>query len=539
MKGATRQKAALMLVVAGLSGPVCASNLDTVGVTLLGAMTTNLNGAGVRVAQAEAELSTNPPTWEVAPGAVGQPTNLFTYSSSAGTSSTYTNSLGVESSHADAVAGIFYGTLGDGAAPRVAHVDNDEADYFYNSIINPTPYLPARLHNINDAVVNQSFIFNGSTTNDQQTIDSAYDNYADLFNTLFVSGVGNGGAVNPPATCYNGIGVAAYGGSSSVGPTPDNGRAKPDLTAPAGATSFSTPLVAGAAALLIQAGLRGDGGSDTNAAADIRTVKALLLNGAVKPADWTNTAPSPLDARYGAGILNAFNSYEQLAGGEHGFTVSESVPSGGPHPPPGATGSVGASSGWDFNTISSSSGGLLNSASDGVNDYYFDVTNGPNQPGFTATVTLVWERPQSQSLATPSGINNLDLFLYDAATGNLVAASTSLVDNVQYLWAPQLPSGRYDLQVLKTATNAVSNTETYALAWEFSSTSLRLTRSGTGAVLTWPVYPDGFVVESAPSLMPPISWSTNGIPPPIFTNYQNLVVINATNASRFFRLRRP
>ena len=39
----------------------------------------------------------------------------------------------------------------------------------------------------------------------------------------------------------------------------------------------------------MQAGLRGDGGSDTNAAADMRTIKALLLNGAVKPADWTNS----------------------------------------------------------------------------------------------------------------------------------------------------------------------------------------------------------------------------------------------------------
>ena len=126
--------------------------------------------------------------------------------------------------------------------------------------------------------------------------------------------------VNPPATCYNGIGVGAYGGSSSIGPTLDNGRAKPDITAPGlRTTSFSTPQVAGAAAVLMQAGLRGDGGGDTNSAADIRTVKALLLNGAIKPADWTNHAASPLDTRYGAGVLNVFNSYKQLAGGKHGL----------------------------------------------------------------------------------------------------------------------------------------------------------------------------------------------------------------------------
>ena len=59
-------------------------------------------------------------------------------------------------------------------------------------------------------------------------------------------GAGNGGPVNPPATCYNGIGVGdAYGGGSSVGPTLDNGRCKPDIMAPAGETSYSTPQVAG------------------------------------------------------------------------------------------------------------------------------------------------------------------------------------------------------------------------------------------------------------------------------------------------------
>ena len=154
--------------------------------------------------------------------------------------------------------------------------------------------LPAT--NINDPVVNQSFVFfepDGSqaTASDQQAIDSAYDNYAAQYNTLFFSGAGNGtpARVNPPATCYNGIGVGVSDGSSSVGPTIDNGRGKPDIIAPGDATSFSTPHVAGAAAVLLQAALRGDGGSDTNSAADMRTLKALLLNGAVKPADWTNS----------------------------------------------------------------------------------------------------------------------------------------------------------------------------------------------------------------------------------------------------------
>ena len=499
------------------------SNLDTIGVTLLRTETTNVDGAGIRVAQPEAELSTNPPTWEVNPAAAGQPTSLFTYISSDGSSTAYTNSLGVESSHADGVAQNFYG-ISSGVATNVAHVDNYEADYFYNSVIAAT--FPA---NINDRVVNQSFIFTDVAVSNQESIDSSYDDYAAKFSTLFASGAGNGGTVSPPATCYNGIGVGVSDGSSSIGPTPDNGRAKPDIIAPGGYTSFSTPYVAGAAAVLMQAGLRGDGGNDTNSTADIRTIKSLLLNGAIKPADWTNNSPSPLDARYGAGILNVFNSYEQLAGGKHGYIVSASVSTGGAHPPTGATGTVSTLSGWDFNTNSSS----INF--DGVNHYYFNVINSPSNTAFTATITLVWNRQQNQT-----DINNLDLFLYNAANSNLVAASTSVVDNVEHVFIPQLPQGRYDLQVLKNGgTNAVSKSETYALAFEFFSMPLNIAPSGTNAALTWPVYPTGFVVESATNLISPAVWSTNNISPPIVTNNQNYILIYVTNVNQFFRLRRP
>ena len=245
-----------------------------------------------------------------------------------------------------------------------------------------------------------------------------------------------------------------------MGPTLDNGRCKPDIMAPAGETSYSTPQVAGAAAVLMQAGLRGDGGIDTNAAADIRTVKALLLNGAIKPADWTNGPSSPLDARYGAGVLNVFNSYKQLAGGKHGYIVSTSVSIGGAHPPTGASGTVSTLSGWDFNTNTSSS------SSDGVNHYYFNATNGVSNATFTATATLVWNRQRNQS-----AINNLNLFLYNAANSNLVAVSTSAVDNVEHLFVPKLAQGRYDLQVLKKGGTYVSASETYALAFEFFSTA--------------------------------------------------------------------
>jgi hypothetical protein len=507
-----------------------ASNLDTIGVTLLRAVTTNVNGAGIRVGQAEAGA----PYWEVNPGAVGQPTNLFTYFYgtspylSVSTANTFTNSLGLESGHANAVAGNFYGRSG-GTATNVAHVDNYEAGTLYNYYVNQS-------HSITDLVVNQSFIFCNADyshlpVSTEQQIEQQYDNYAAQYKILFVSGAGNGGPTNqaqiyPPANCYNGIGVAAYGGGSCTGPTLDNGRAKPDITAPAAETSYSTPQVAGAAAVLMQAGLRGDGGSDTNSAADIRTVKALLLNGAVKSSDWTNGAVSPLDARYGAGVLNVFNSYKQLAGRKQTNVVSASVSASAAHPPTGATNTIGGLSGWNFTNLTSSS------SSDGVNHYYFNVTNGVSTAAFTATATLVWNRQQNQS-----DINNLNLFLYNAANSNLVTVCTSAVDNVQHLFVPKLPQGRYDLQVLKKGGSYVSASETYALAFEFFLTPLNITITGTNATLTWPIYPAGFVLQAATNLAAPV-WNTNN-PAPAVTNGQNCVTLGATNGSRFFRLRRP
>jgi len=527
-KNMNRLRGVQFLLALACSGPIAihASTLDTLGVTLLRTVTTNVTGAGIHVAQAEGNNGPTTTNWQVNSSTFAQLASLFTYYSSGGSATTFPNDLGAESGHADAVGTNFYG-IPNGVATNVAHVDNYEANYFYNSIIaGLTP------PNINDPVVNQSFIFSGTVGGQQQTIDSKYDNYAAQYKTLFVSGVGNGGQVNPPATCYNGIGVAVDNGSSSIGPTVDNGRAKPDITAPgdpAGLTSFSTPYVAGAAAVLMQAGLRGDGGSDTNSAADIRTVKALLLNGAIKPADWTNGAASPLDARYGAGVLNVFISYKQLAGRKQTNLVSASVSKDTAHPPTGATNNIGVLSGWNFTNLTSSS------SSDQVNHYYFNVTNGVSNAAFTATATLVWNRQQNKS-----SINNLQLFLYNAANSNLVAVCTSAVDNVQHLYVPSLPQGRYDLQVLKKGGSSyVTPSETYALAFEFFSLPLSVVNSGTTVALKWPIYPAGFVIQSTTNLAPPAAWNNLSNLVATVTNDQNYVVLNATNCNQFFRLQRP
>ena len=526
------RNAALILVALFLSAAsLPAQNLTMVGLNLLQAVATNVNGAGVRVAQVEAD-SGGATNFEANPGTIGVASNLFSYISSAGTATTFPNNVGGESTHAHNVAENFYGPL-YGLSTNVAHVDNYDASYFFPSIIEA-----GSPPNINDVVANQSFVFANADNSQypvssQQSINSYYDNYSAQYRTLFVSGAGNGGPTNqayvyPPATCYNGLGVAAYEGSSCIGPTLDNGRCKPDITAPAGATSYSTPQVAGVAAALMQAGMRGDGGGDTNSATDIRAVKALLLNGAVKPLGWTNGVTHPLDARYGAGVLNILNSYEQLAGGKHGYNFSTNIPTGTAHPPVLMTNTVAVLNGWDFNTNTSSS------SKDGVNHYFFNLSNGVSGAKFSATATLVWNRHQSQS-----SINNLALYLYNAANSNLIMSSASLVDNVQHIYETNLVPGRYDLQVWKAATSVSGlASEPYALAWQFFSESAKAVRSGTNVTVVWPVYPAGFLVETTTNLAVP-NWIALTNFTSTVTNGQNQLLLGATNSHQFFRLRQP
>src|SRR4051812_45235740 len=310
--------ALLLMVLALLTAPRAHSQvLDTIGVAGLRAVAPGLLGSGVPVAQVEA----GDPSWEVNPAAVGQPISLFTWTSASGSASTFPNAVGFESGHADTVGSRFYGNPG-GVAPGVAQVANYEAEYFYTNIVGGSVKIPA-------TIINQSYIFGGAPI---PSIDTVFDNYAASYGTLFVNGAGNGGPVSSPASAYNCIAVGVYGASSSSGPTPD-GRCKPDITAPDAYTSFSTPLVAGAAALLLQAGKEGAGGSVSSATNGL-LLKTLLLNGAVKPADWTNSSAFPLDARYGAGILHVLNSYRLLRGAKQTFATSTSPLIGGNHLPP-------------------------------------------------------------------------------------------------------------------------------------------------------------------------------------------------------------
>lgn len=357
------------------------ADADVIGITAVRQFDPTLTGTGVPLAQVEA----SDPGWQANPNVVNPLACQMSWVCGSGCSTNFPNALGTESGHADEVSRLCFGV-----APGITQLDNYEAAYFTSGVIPNELPITAR-------IVNQSFAYFARNTR----VDQQYDNYAAKYNVLFVSGAGNSGWVRSPGTAYNGISVAAYGGSSSVGPSTD-GRCKPDITAPGTMTSFSTPLVSGAAALLMQAG-----------ATDIRLIKALLLNGAQKPVDWTNCPASPLDARYGAGILNVFNSWSQFR--------------------------KGTRRGWDLTTI----------ASNEVRRYALNV----RPSAFTAT--LVWMRHYGCT-----NISNLDM-RFRNVDNELIARSESTLDNVEHIYLPNLASGSYTLEVSSAAE------ETYAVVFDF------------------------------------------------------------------------
>lgn len=436
-----------------------ADDKETIGLNDLLIREPGLDGSGLRVAMVEAIQASNvtPPLerYQPNPAEASQPASKFSFFDTGNPypiSGTYQSSK--RSNHANSVANSFF-DLNTGVATDVSEIFVFNAAIFYNSIIAPNV-------NIDSKVINQSFI----TGSQSASADSDYDDYADQHQTLFVNGLGNGrnSAITTPASAFNCISVGRESLIHSRGP--DDGRSKPEIIAPSPFTSFSTPYVAGSAAVLIEAALPPleHGGANTAAtASDIRTIKALVLNGAVKDSSWSNTETKPLDTLRGAGMLNVNHSHLQLQGGKHSPTLSEDYPPADTHTPPSnQAGNIASNIGWNFTTITNPLSGFFSPGRDRVDNYYFNLPAGDSTL-YDLTTTLVWHRQANRTT-----INNLDLILYDADTGTVVEQSISPVDNLEHIHIRDIPAGRYVIQVIKRNAGRVTSSEDYALAYNFS-----------------------------------------------------------------------
>lgn len=446
-----------------------AGYLDDIGLTDLRARDATLDGSGVTVAQVEADYITAG-DWQTDPADTGLDASKFKYFESTSpypTGTTFTSSK--ESNHANRVGALFFGlTTGtkgiNGIAPEVASIDMYSASYHPNSIVSDQVSTDAK-------VINYSFVF----TTQSDNIDLVYDSYATRYNALFCNGIftdaNNDPAVTTlitsPASSYNCIAVGVVNDVNITSLA--DGRSKPDIVAPsngslANYTSYTTPVVSGAATLLIQSANRGDADTAENIetesdASDIRTIKALLLNSATKPSGWSHTSTHPLDTTNGAGILEVNQAQLQLAAGKYSETVDDSLTiSGADHLPPSNSNNTASNTGWNLSSLTNS---RVQGQWRDATDHYFFNCDAANASTFNLTATLAWNRNLNRT-----NINNLDLFLYKE-DGTLVASSVSTVDNVEHLYELALDPGRYVLQVHKPESGRDSTSETYALAFNF------------------------------------------------------------------------
>ena len=324
-----------------------------------------------------------------------------------------------------------------------------------------------------------------------------------------VVGMGNGASTTLPdvvGQSYHTISVGLVSGQHSAGLTAFDtaGRMKPDIVSFEGLTSYTTPQVASAAALLSEK-LRNTTYSVTLQTADYpRLTKALLLAGAAKEplSSWSRAgSATPYDAVYGAGALNVLLSYRILSAGYTSDSSSSTV----------------ASTAWSVGTGSSS------------RTYYFDVPAASSVP-FSAA--LVWHRVIDNSLTATSA--NLDLRLYAVASGtyelgSLVDSSVSTVDNVEHIYQSSLAPGRYALQVVLTNGTAPR----YALAWRtLPAVTVAVTSAtakeidGTPAVFT--------VARTGPTTSPlcvPLTWGGTAVAGTHYVAPASYLLIPADSAS--------
>ena len=351
--------------------------------------------------------------------------------------------------HATTVGTSLYGT-GTSIAPGITSIFNYEAGNWINSFLRfnqssapSTPPDGAR-------IMNHSWIGSAGSANDNQIL-RRLDFQANRDGTLHATGLNNnaGSTLLPLLSCsYNGIAVGRTDGQHSFGLTPSGtdgaGRMKPDIVAPGAATSWATPVVAAAAALLQQVGAEPPLASNPNAR-DPTVLKAALMAGAVHDAAWSNAptaagdtrgeAVRPLDPVYGAGIVNIDRAHRILTGGEQDGSVE--VP---------AEGTLGAA-GWDYLEIGP-----------GTNVHWrlrlYEATP-------ELSVIATWRRLPSTSFTTLPSVPTIRLRLFRVegttlvpltgeqgaayyASGNV--ASTSAPDNVQHIYVRGLVAGEYVIQ---------------------------------------------------------------------------------------------
>ncbi|RZV51080.1 MAG: hypothetical protein EX270_10775, partial [Pseudomonadales bacterium] len=251
------------------------------------------------------------------------------------------------------------------------------------------------------------------------------------------------------------------------------GRPALHLVTPVATTSSSTPTIASAAALLIDAAQQNPSWSESTTsnrqgtpiynAERGETIKAALMAGASRITynttmmgdivdyreDAANRTDNGLDWRYGAGQLNMLRSYQILAAGESASAEDDGV------------GNLGFT-GFDHDD---KFGGHMGSNT--IATYDLGTTN----ISIDLHVALVWNlavtgaQNNTSQFDESAQLHNLDLELIDVGAGDaIVAASTSSIANTENIWITLEPYTHYQLRVTRAAGQSNFAWD-YSIAW--------------------------------------------------------------------------
>jgi hypothetical protein len=383
-------------------------------------------GNGIRVTQVESPFSGSGAT-NFMPNAAN---SQFT-----GKTITDQTGGGTASSHGTTVGQNLYGNT-TSMAPGITDIDVYEAEDWLNNKgwLSGDPFVET------NPLQNHSWV--GFSSSNAATARMDYAVVRDGF--LPIAGLYNSdyGTQEIPSnipeiygSMYNGITVGVSDGTHRTGATSaadGPSRIKPEIVAPNSYTSFATPYVTAAAAMLIESA-----GVDADAKRQ-QVVKAILLAAADKTpfAGWDQTTLRPLDDIYGAGQLDVYEGYFIQQAGKQiaGSTIDER--------------------GWNFASLGSGSS----------HTYNLFVPNGFILRNLSALIT--WNRTVARTgrkfiIYTPNTLANLSLTLAQQPSG-ITQTSNSDFDNIEHIWRDSsnaLTAGNYTLTV---ATDLAGD---YAIAW--------------------------------------------------------------------------
>lgn len=361
----------------------------------------------------------------------------------------YASGPSTPSGHANATARFIYGDKG--LAPGVEVVQCLTAgDFMGPKVLRAdTPGVPPAAvlgthEAVSPRVYTHSWVGNPPAAAAGRVL-RRLDYVIDTHDVVVVAGVNNGRQTPVPALLGSGHNVIAVGstnGSNSGGYTrvEGPGRTKPDLVAPRGQTSYTTPVVAACAGLLLERAdtLVAAGAAD---AARSEVIKAALLGGCTRPEGWAPEAGHSLDAWSGAGVVNIDRSLRILK-----------------EPALAPGGALRRRFGWSFAALSPGAVAAWNLTLPG--------TPGP------VTLTAVWHRridgrqavvknkatdqtaPYWVDLPRSADFDLAVVALDDQGLAADLAVSASRVDNVELLVLEGLKKGAYRIELRRQGGDA-------------------------------------------------------------------------------------